>query len=235
MGTLFVVATPIGNLEDLSPRAEKVLRAVDTILCEDTRTSKVLLSRFGIGTPLVSYHQHSRLGKMEWVTAQLREGKNLALISDAGTPGVADPGNKMVAHVIDSLGQGVHVVPIPGPNAALAAASVAGISMDRFVFLGFPPHKKGRQTFLRRALSHDIPVILYESPHRVLKALEFIASEPNGTSRHLVVARELTKLHEEILRGSATDILNLFTAHPDKIRGEFVIIITTEKNRAASE
>src|SRR3989338_621291 len=168
---LYIVATPIGNLEDISTRAISALKNSDFILAEDTRVTRVLLSKCGIDKPLVSYHQHSRIQKINEIIGWLKEGKVLSLVSDAGTPGINDPGNYLIQEILKELPD-LKVVPIPGPNAAITALSISGFPTDKFVFLGFPPHKKGRQTFFRRIGGIEETVVFYESKHRILKALE---------------------------------------------------------------
>jgi len=233
-GKLFIVATPIGNLEDITLRALKILREVDLILCEDTRVTKKLLDRYEIQKPLLSYHHHSKISRVEKIIEHLENGKNLALVSDAGTPGVSDPGNELVASLLDpktkssenflrlSLRKEIEITPIPGPSAVTALASVAGINMSRFTFLGFPPHKKGRETFFRGVAESKYPVIYFESPHRVLKNLEML--EKFKPDAKLVVGRELTKMFEEVARGEIGEIGKYFEGKEGKIKGEFVII-----------
>lgn len=220
-GKLYIVATPIGNLEDITLRALRVLKEVDLILCEDTRVTKKLLDRYEIQKPLLSYHHHSKLSRVEKIAEHLENGKNLALVSDAGTPGVSDPGNELIAQL---LNQGeVEIVPIPGASAVSTLASVAGINMSRFTFLGFPPHKKGRETYLREVSGSKYPVIYFESPHRFLKNLELL--EKMKPDAKLVVGRELTKMFEEILRGEIGEIREKWEKRAEKEkRGEFIII-----------
>ncbi|KKQ62041.1 MAG: Ribosomal RNA small subunit methyltransferase I [Parcubacteria group bacterium GW2011_GWE2_38_18] len=172
MTTLYIVATPIGNLEDLTMRAMRILGEVDYVLCEDTRVTKNLLNHYNIDTPLISYHQHSNLQKVEYIISLLAEGKNLALVTDAGTPGISDPGGMLVQKVIEEFGEDVKIESVPGASAVTAALSISGISADKFFFLGFPPHKKGRQTFLKKILQSEYPVVVYESKHRIIKFLE---------------------------------------------------------------
>jgi len=211
MSILYIVATPIGNLEDISRRALRTLSEVDLILCEDTRVTQKLLSHYGIKTGTMSYHQHSALNKTEEIKNLLESGKNLALVSDAGTPGISDPGNRLIEQLL------TQVVPVPGPSALTAAASVSGFPMDRFVFLGFPPVKKKRKKFFEEATGSKYPVVFYESPYRILKTLQEL-----GSSK-IVVCRELTKKFETIYRGSARDILAALPK--DEIRGEFVVVV----------
>jgi 16S rRNA (cytidine1402-2'-O)-methyltransferase len=214
-GTLFIVATPIGNLEDITARALRVMAESDLIACEDTRRTKVLLTHYNIETPVVSYHQHSQLSKLDFLIHQLQAGKSVALVSDAGTPGISDPGGVLVQH---ALAAGIPVVAVPGVSAFVTLASIAGIPMDRFVFLGFLPHKKGRETELKKIAASEMPVIFYESPHRILKTLEQLSF----FGGRVIVGRELTKKFEEIFRGSCAEALQHFSEH--KIKGEFTII-----------
>ncbi len=217
-GALYAVATPIGNLEDITLRALRVLKEVDLITCEDTRVAKKLLSHFKINTPVVSYHQHSKLTKINWITAQLKTGKNIAMVTDAGTPGISDPGNILVAECVKNE---IKVAPIPGASAITALASVSGINMQKFVFMVFPPHKKGRETFFKEIANSKYPVIYYESPHRFIKNLELLSKFAPDAG--IIVGRELTKMFEEIVRGKINEILEYFKKS-DKIKGEFVII-----------
>ncbi|HLM84446.1 MAG TPA: 16S rRNA (cytidine(1402)-2'-O)-methyltransferase [Candidatus Bathyarchaeia archaeon] len=229
-GKLYIVSTPIGNLEDITLRALRILKEADLILCEDTRVTKKLLDRYNIQKPLLSYHHHSKLSRVEKIAEHLENGKNLALVSDAGTPGISDPGNLLIEHITRNIEQKVEIIPIPGPSAISAIASVAGISMDKFCFLGFPPHKKGRETFFRAAADSKYPVIYFESVHRFLKNLELL--EKLKPDAKLIVGRELTKMFEEIRRGGVGEIKKYFegassaeaSASRRKIKGEFVII-----------
>jgi 16S rRNA (cytidine1402-2'-O)-methyltransferase len=221
MATLFIVATPIGNLEDISLRALRILKEVDLILCEDTRVTKKLLDRYQIKKPLVSYHQHSKLQRIDYIISLLKEGKNLALVSDSGTPGVSDPGNKLVNEVVNQLIDRVKIVPIPGPSALTCAASVSGFPMEKFLFLGFLQKKKKRKEILKEIVESKYPVIFYESPYRIIKTLK----ELGGMNKELeiVVAKELTKKFETIYRGKIEKVLEKMLK--DKIKGEFVVIV----------
>jgi 16S rRNA (cytidine1402-2'-O)-methyltransferase len=221
-GKLYMVSTPIGNLEDITLRALRVLKEVDLILCEDTRVTKKLLDRYEIQKPLLSYHHHSKLSRVEKIVEHLENGKNLALVSDAGTPGVSDPGNELIAE-LKKAEISSEIIPIPGPSAITCLSSVAGINMSRFIFLGFPPHKKGRETFFRQAAESKYPVIYFESPHRFLKNLELL--EKFRPDAKLVIGREMTKIFEEIRRGGIGEIRKYFDSKEGKIKGEFVIII----------
>jgi len=218
LGTLFIVSTPIGNLQDITLRALETLRAVDFIICEDTRLTKRLLERHQIDKPTISFHQHSSGEKTSYIIEQLKRGQQAAFVSDAGTPGVSDPGNQLVAAAVSA---GITVVPIPGPSALTTALSVAGIATDSFLFLGFPPHKKGRQTLLHSIAAEPRVVVLYESSHRIVKLLGSLAEL--APDRTVVVGRELTKIHEEIFRGTAREAFEHFSAGEQ--RGEFVVII----------
>jgi|SRR3989338_8228226 len=218
---LYIVATPIGNLEDITLRALEILQSVDLILCEDTRVTSKLLAHYEIKKPLQSYHQHSKLAKVERILEALEEGKNIALVSDAGTPGISDPGGMLVEAVAKRFSDSVVVVPIPGANAALAVLSVSGFPTDRFLFLGFPPHKKGRKTFFDEVAAREETQVFYESKHRIEKALTELAARLGD--RPIVVARELTKQFETIYRGTAAECLAKL--QHDKILGEFVVVI----------
>jgi 16S rRNA (cytidine1402-2'-O)-methyltransferase len=218
-GTLYVVATPIGNLEDLGARALRTLREVDLIACEDTRRARILLARFGVTTPLTSYFEHNKLQKGRHLLRLLAEGKSIALVTDAGTPGVSDPGFLLVK---EARAAGARVVPVPGPSAVIAALSAAGIPADRFVFEGFLPAKPGRRLNRLKALRDlDMTVVLYESPHRLLRTLEAIEQVFGDTE--LVVARELTKQFEEIVTASAAELIRHFKERG--VRGEFTLVI----------
>ncbi len=221
-GILYVVATPIGNLEDLSPRAVKTLQMVDLVASEDTRVTRKLLTRFGIKAPLISLFEHNERKRVSQLTRRLEEGKSVALVSDAGTPLVSDPGYRLVKEVVD---KGFRVVPIPGPSALLAALSVSGLPTDHFTFVGFLPRK---QTKRRRELQHlaelSHTLVIYESPRRILKTLRDI-DEIMG-KRQVVLCRELTKKYEEILRGRPLEILR--NLEGGTIKGEITLVVGGE-------
>ena len=219
---LYVIGTPIGNLDDISPRAISALNSSDLILAEDTRVTRVLLSKYGINKPMISYHQHSKVQKISKIISWLKEGKTLSLVSDAGTPGINDPGNFLIQEVLKEIPD-LKIVPIPGPNAAITALSISGFPSDKFVFLGFPPHKKGRQTFFKRVGETEETVVFYESKHRILKALKELRELGNINGRPMVVTRELTKKFETIYRGTAGEIFDQLKE--TEVLGEFVIII----------
>ncbi len=224
-GTLYVVATPIGNLEDISLRALRVLREVGLIACEDTRRTRILLAHFAIHTPTTSYFEHNKLRRGPQLLQRLREGTSVALVTDAGTPGISDPGFLLVRQ---ARAAGIPVVPVPGPSAVAAALSAAGVPADRFVFDGFLPVKPGRRLNRLRALQAlETTVVLYESPHRILAALAAIG-EVFG-EREVVVAREVTKQFEEIV--SATPAAHLERLRAAPIRGEFTLVLGSEGAR----
>ena len=223
VNTLYVVATPIGNLTDITLRAIEILRSADYIACEDTRVTKKLLDHYKISKPLLSFHHHSPEKKFSEIAALLKQGKNIALASDAGTPGISDPGGRLIEYLAKELGDSIKISPIPGPAAFTAALSVSGFPAEEFTFLGFPPHKKGRQTFFKRIAQIKNTAVFYESPHRILKALELLKNE--CPHRPMAVCRELTKIYEEIIRGTAEEMLQHYQAHPEKVRGEFVVVL----------
>ena len=218
---LYIVATPIGNLKDITLRALKTLEEVDFILCEDTRVTKKLLDHYQIDKPMISYHQHSRLAKIDFIVRLLKEGKNLALVSDAGTPGISDPGNQLIKQVVAELGEDVKIIPIPGAAAVITALSISGFATDKFIFAGFPPHKKGRQKFFKEITQAKETVVFYESTHRIEKALTELTNLNNELK--IVVCRELTKKFESIYRGTPREVLAKIKN--DSSKGEFVVII----------
>lgn len=220
IGTLFVVATPIGNMEDITIRALRVLNECKLIVCEDTRVAKKLLFRHGISKPLLAIPQRAADLKIRRVLEPLEAGKNVALTTDAGTPGVSDPGNEVVARVIEA---GFCVSPVPGPSALSALLSVAGVNTQEFVFKGFPPHKKGRETFFRAVAESTVPVVYYESPYRVVKNLELLSTL--APEKHIIVGRELTKFFEEIRRGTVLEVLEYYKNNPGKVKGEFALFV----------
>jgi 16S rRNA (cytidine1402-2'-O)-methyltransferase len=224
MPTLSIIATPIGNLEDITLRALRVLGEVDAILCEDTRVTAKLLQKYGIKKPLISYHAHSKLAKTEKIFALLGEGKNLALVSDAGTPCISDPGVLLVSQIREHFGGGVKIVPIPGPSALISALSASGLPSSEFLFIGFLPHKKGRETLFKEIAETKRTVAFYESPHRILKTLASL--EKFAPSKKIVIARELTKIYEEFLSGRADELLAHFASHKDAVRGEFAVMVS---------
>jgi len=226
MGTLSIVATPIGNLEDITLRALRTFKEGDVIYAEDTRVISKLLARYEIKKPLQRLDAATESKKADDIIARLLAGERVVYVSDAGTPGISDPGTRLVAavraHVLKS-NFNTKIEAIPGASALTAALSIAGLDAASFTFLGFLPHKKGRQTALKKLSESEIPVVLYESPHRILKLLEeLLALEVS----RVTVARELTKIHEELISGSVEEVQAHFAAHPDAVRGEFVVIVT---------
>lgn len=254
MAKLFVVATPIGNLQDITLRAIDVLKSVDIVFAEDTRVARKLLSHFEITKPIASFHKFSPQRVAERVGALLEEGKDIALITDAGTPGISDPGQYLISSLFNkskAMHSGgrterdgasfqdfpskeksgsfrVHgfdfefeIIPIPGPSSLAAIISVSDIDVSEFTFLGFPPHKKGRKTFFERVAKSEVPVILFESPHRIIKSLKEL--EIACGDRRVNIGRELTKIYEEVFRGTLSEAQKYFTG--EKERGEFVIVV----------
>lgn len=224
-GTLYVVATPIGNLQDITLRALETLKTVDLIAAEDTRHTKKLLLHYGIETPLMSFHQHSGAGRIEQVIRRLQRGESVALVTDAGTPGISDPGGTLVEAAHQA---GIRVIPVPGASAVTTLLSVAGLPAHRFRFEGFPPRKEGaRRQFFEKIQGEDAPVVFYESPHRLLKTLQ-AAYEVLGDCP-VVVGRELTKQFEEVFRGTLSEALAHWQAKPPK--GEFTIVLAPQSSR----
>lgn len=223
MGTLYIVATPIGNLEDITLRALRILKEVDFVLCEDTRTTKKLLDKYDIHTKTMSYHAHSTSTKESAIINMLQEGKNLALVSDAGTPCISDPGVMLVANIREVLGLDAHIVPIPGPSALVSALSASGVSVAEFVFLGFLPHKKGRDTLFKEISSSKRVMVFYESTHRIMKTLTSLHEHTPGCE--VTIARELTKIYEEFIKGTPSEVMDYLTSNKEKQRGEFVVIV----------
>ena len=217
-----MVATPIGNLGDISARAQEILGAVSFIACEDTRVTKKLLSHLSLSQELVSLHHHTPPSQVRKIVDRIASGVDAAYVSDAGTPGLADPGGKLVAA---ASAAGIKVVPIPGPSAAVAALSVAGLPANAYLFLGYPPHKKGRQKFFKEVAESKPTVVIFESTHRILKTLRELAQAIE--QRPVVVARELTKMYETIYRGSAQDIIKQLESSSTK--GELVIVVSPRK------
>jgi len=238
MSKFYVVATPIGNMGDITFRAIETLKSVDLILCEDTRQTKKILDKYNISKPTMSYHAQSKLAKTDKIFELLEEGKNLALVSDAGTPGISDPGALLISQIKEHfnpargvLAETVQVVPIPGATALITALSACGLPIHEFTFLGFLPHKKGRETLFKEIAISKRTFVFYESPHRILKTLEslvkFCPSKENQENQKKVcVARELTKIYEEFKIGTPIEVLEYFQKNKEKQRGEFVVIVS---------
>ena len=236
MSSLYIVGTPIGNLEDITLRALRVLKEVDVILCEDTLVTKRLLERHAIANKQLTTYNEQRSGATaEKVIAWLEEGKNVALVSDAGTPGISDPGAKLISLLVDKFrvynpklqtsgeAELINIQTVPGPSALTAALSVAGVPVHDFVFLGFLPHKKGRETLFKEIAASERPMIFYESPHRILKTFESL--HKFAPQKKVTVCRELTKIHEEVKSGTAAELLEYFKNKSEKVRGEFVTLV----------
>ena len=223
-GQLFVVGTPIGNLEDVTLRAISTLQSVDLVLAEDTRNSKKLLDAHKIKTKMISYHEHSNDKEIKKIIDLLLEGKDLALISDAGTPTISDPGYGLIRNCIK---HDIVIVPIPGVSAITAAMSVSGLPSDSFTFIGFLPQKKGRLKKIELLKNIENTIILFESPYRLEKTLNQLLEHLGN--RSVVVGRELTKLYEEVIRGNLTDVIKYFSK--SKVKGEIVIMIGKDDDR----
>ena len=219
MGKLFLVPTPIGNLDDMTFRAVKVLKEVDTILAEDTRNSGKLLKHFDIGTHMQSHHMHNEHKTVDHIVERIKSGEDIALISDAGTPAISDPGFLLTRACVEA---GIEVDCLPGATAFVPALVNSGFPNDKFIFEGFLPVKKGRQTRLNLLAEETRTMIFYESPHKLLKTLKHF-SEYFGEDRPVSVSREITKLHEETIRGTAAEVLQHYTKKPPK--GEIVIVV----------
>jgi 16S rRNA (cytidine1402-2'-O)-methyltransferase len=217
---LYIVGTPIGNLDDLTIRARDVLSRSDVVICEDTRVTGKLLAHLNIKKSLVSIRQRSLDSDLDQVLEQISGDQRAAYVTDAGMPNVADPGGRLVDR---ALKRGIGVFTVPGPSALTAAISVSGFPADQFLFLGFLPHKKGRQTLFKRIAETEETVVLYESPHRLIKTLESLMGL--SPTRPIAVCRELTKIHESVVRGTTAEVLKHYQDHADEVRGEIVIII----------
>ena len=233
MSKFYVVATPIGNLDDITLRAIETLKNVDLILCEDTRQTRKLLEKYKINNETMSYPSDDVVGvdlvknkfsKLHSVLELLRDGKNLALVSDAGTPGISDPGAMLVSRIkTEFTNNEVQVVPIPGPTALITALSASGLPIHEFTFLGFLPHKKGRETLFKEIANSKRTMVFYESPHRILKTLESLIKF--CPDKKVCIARELTKIYEEFKDGTAEELLQYLNDNPVKQKGEFTVIV----------
>ncbi|MEX2528020.1 MAG: 16S rRNA (cytidine(1402)-2'-O)-methyltransferase [Gemmatimonadota bacterium] len=231
MASLFLVSTPIGNLEDVTQRARRVLGEVHVVFAEDTRRTRILLEHLELRTPLRSLHQHNEASRVDEVLELLAGGQSLALVSDAGTPGISDPGHRLVEAVLEA---GHQAVPIPGPSAVLAALTASGLPSAIFTFLGFPPRKgKERRRLLERVSRSDETVVLFESPHRLVALLDDLWGATGGDGRTAAVTRELTKLHEEVQRGTLEALAGYYREHPP--RGEITLVVSPRPAGAASD
>lgn len=223
-GTLFIVSTPIGNLEDITYRAVKVLGSVDLIAAEDTRKTKILLDHYGISKPMLSYFSHNEKLRVPQLIDKLKDGRSIGLVSDAGTPGISDPAYRIV---VEALSNGIPIIPIPGPSAFLSALIVSGLPTNGFVFEGFLPQKKGRKTKLESLRNEQRTIVIYESPHRIVKTVRELY-ELFG-DRQAVIAREMTKKFEEIVRGPLSAVLKEVSSRPP--RGEYVLLVAGNPGR----
>lgn len=231
VGILYIVATPIGNLEDITLRAMRILKEVDLIAAEDTRHTQILLSRYAIGTPLTSYHEHNERAKAQPLVERLRRGENIALLSDAGTPAISDPGYRLI---VEAIRAGVRIIPLPGPSALAAVLSASGLPTDRFVFEGFLPAKKQeRKAKLEALRSETRTVVLYEAPHRIKESL--IDMQQILGEREIVLGREVSKRHEEFLRGMLRDVIAQLTDR--EIKGEITLVVhgATDESKVSDE
>ncbi|HUT21932.1 MAG TPA: 16S rRNA (cytidine(1402)-2'-O)-methyltransferase [Candidatus Bipolaricaulota bacterium] len=221
-GNLYIAATPIGNLKDITYRVVETLKEANLIVCEDTRHTRKLLTHYGIDKPTISYHQHSSPHKIKELIEKIKGGQNVVYVSDAGTPNVSDPGGKLAEA---AAAAGITTIPLPGPAAFSTLISVAGLPMDNFIFLGFLPHKKGRRKIYEKIMNSEIPVIFYESVHRIMRTLGDLAELM--PERQMVIGRELTKMHETIYRGKIESLKENFS--DSEVKGEFAVIVAGNK------
>jgi 16S rRNA (cytidine1402-2'-O)-methyltransferase len=210
-------------MQDITFRAVETLKSVDLILCEDTRVTKNLLNKYEINKPTMSYHAQSKISKLDKILELLEEGKNIALVSDAGTPGISDPGSQLIKAVLESFPDEVRVIPIPGATALITALSGSGLDTHEFTFLGFLPHKKGRETLFKEISTAKRTIVFYESPHRIMKTLEALVKF--CPDKKVCVARELTKIYEQFVTNTPEEVLKYFEENKDKVRGEFVVLV----------
>lgn len=215
---LYIVSTPIGNLEDITLRALRTLKEVDVVTAEDTRHTQILMNKYEIKTPVTSFHSYTSDEKLEYIVRMLKEGKNIALVSDAGTPGISDPAYTLIRRTLD---EGIKVSPIPGASSLLAAIVVSGLPMDKFLYLGFLPLKKGRQTLLKSLTDEPRTIVLFEAPHRIVRTLNDLKTYLGD--REIAVCRELTKMFEEVIRGTVQQAIEHFEKKNPK--GEFVLVV----------
>lgn len=226
-GILYIVPTPIGNLEDMTLRAIRILKEVDMVLCEDTSVTQRLFKEYDITTATTVFYANTGIKNIEKIMVMLEDGKSLALVSDAGTPTISDPGVLLVEKIYSELPD-VKVIALPGASALTTALSLSGVSSANFMFYGFLPHKKGRETIFKAITESDVTSVFYESVHRIEKTLESLVAALDDT-RTVVVTRELTKMHEEVVRGTATHVKQYFETNKDHIRGEFVVVVEGDR------
>ncbi len=225
MATFYVISTPIGNLEDITLRALRIFKEVDLVLCEDTRVTRKIFERHGIAASTMSYHAQSGEAKVEIIFDEIEKGKNIALVTDAGTPGISDPGSLLISQIRQKYPD-LSIVSIPGPSALTAALSIAGVPTHEFTFLGFMPHKKGRETLFKEITISERTMVFYESTHRIIKTLESLVEHLAGVDKKVTIVREITKIFEEVIQGTATEVLAQLVEKPEKQRGEFVVIVS---------
>ncbi len=221
---LYVIGTPIGNMQDIGLRALETLRTVDVIVCEDTRVTKRLLNNFEIVKPLISFHAQSKESSFQNIISLLKDGKNLALVTDAGTPAISDPGSLLISRIYNEL-KDIRIRAIPGPSALTSALSISGLPTDEFTFYGFLPHKKGREKILNEILKTDRTCVFYESTHRIMRAIEQM-SKIFVENKTICIVREISKIYEEVIRGDINQIKDFLLANTEKQKGEFVVIVS---------
>lgn len=230
MSTLYIVSTPIGNLEDITLRALRVLKEADIILSEDTRVTKKLLNHYNIKGNLVRYDEHKHKATEDMILESLQEGANIALVTDAGTPTISDPGHRLISRVIEIHREipTINVASVPGASSLTAALSLSGISADKFNFFGFIPHKKGKETMLIAIVEEEKTAVFFESTHRIVKTLESLKDKIDW-ERKISVIKEITKIHEEVISGNIREVISYFEENKDKVRGEFVVVVEGRK------
>ncbi len=225
MSIFYVISTPIGNLEDITLRAIRILKEVDLVLCEDTRVTRKLFEKHAISTQTMSYHAQSGEAKVEIILEEIAKGKNIALVTDAGTPGISDPGSLLISKIRQEYPD-LKIESVPGASALTSALSIAGVPTHEFIFLGFMPHKKGRETLFKEIAISERTMVFYESTHRIMKTLESLKEHLNQTEKKVTIVREITKIYEEVIQGSAEEVLERLTTTPEKQKGEFVVIVS---------
>jgi 16S rRNA (cytidine1402-2'-O)-methyltransferase len=225
MSIFYVISTPIGNLEDITLRAIRILGEVDLVLCEDTRVTRKLFDRHNISTSTQSYHAQSGEAKVDLILEEIAKGKKIALVTDAGTPGISDPGSLLISKIRKEYPD-MKIESVPGASALTSALSIAGVPTHEFIFLGFMPHKKGRETLFKEISTSERTMVFYESTHRIMKTLESLTEHLVNTSKVVTIVREITKIYEEVVQGSAEEVLKVLTETPEKQKGEFVVIVS---------